>query len=61
MNRNDFIEYIENKRGWVDLIDILNLISIYTDEYGLLKTNLSIENELIYMYNKLKEDNIKKN
>lgn len=56
MTEKDFIEKVERQRGWVDLIDIYRLIHFFTEKWGVEITNLPIEDELMYMWMKLRED-----
>ncbi len=56
MDKEELLEKIERQAGYIDVIDAYRLISVYTDEFGILKTTLSVEDELIYMYMKLKGD-----
>lgn len=60
MNKEDFIEKINRQRGWADVIDLYMLIHIYTDEFGILYTDLKIEDELIYMWEKINEVKVEK-
>lgn len=54
MKKEELINKIERQAGYIDALDAYRLISLYTDEFGILKTKLSVEDELIYMYMKLK-------
>jgi hypothetical protein len=54
MTKEDLLKKIEKQVGYIDAVDAFRLISLYTDEFGILKTKLSIEDELIYMYMKLR-------
>ena len=62
INQNDFIEAklfverIEKNSGYVDFVDTYRLISYYVDIFGIQFTHkLSIEEELIIYYDKLKK------
>ncbi|MFY8159766.1 MAG: hypothetical protein ACOVNU_00410 [Candidatus Kapaibacteriota bacterium] len=50
-----FINKVNRKDGWIDYIDAFRLIDIYTKNYGVLTTRLSIEDELIIMWDKVKK------
>lgn len=55
-----FIREMEAKRGQFDFVDSLRLINIFTQQYGIVFTNFTIEEELMYMWEKLKDENRKK-
>lgn len=59
MNKIELLEKIDKQCGYIDAIDAFSLVSIFTDEFGIRFTNLSIEEELKWMYLKLKGYNIR--
>ena len=52
-----FINKVNIRGGWIDYIDAFRLINIYTNNYGILSTTLSVEDELLIMWDKI--NNIK--
>jgi hypothetical protein len=61
MKEKDFIEKVKRQGGWVDIVDVYRLIDLYTERFGILFTELSIEDELMYMWIKIQEvDNLMK-
>lgn len=52
-----FINKVNIRGGWIDYIDAFRLINIYTNNYGVLSTTLSVEDELLIMWDKI--NNIK--
>ena len=55
MNREEIIQKIEKQRGFCDTIDAFRIVGVYTDLYGVeYHDNLSVEEELIYMYSMIK-------
>lgn len=61
MNKEDFIKKVKKQRGWIDELDAYLLVSIFTDEFGIIYTELPIEMELLYMWEKLNEVKVIKN
>ena len=55
-----FINKVNIKKGWIDYIDAFRLVNLYTNCYGVLSTTLSIEDELVYMWNKINNIEIEK-
>jgi len=55
-----FVHEMEIKLGHFDFVDSLRLINIFTQQYGLVFTSFSIEEELMYMWEKLKNEIRKK-
>jgi hypothetical protein len=49
------LEDLERKRYWVDLLDCYKIIDTFIDIYGVKYTNFSVEDELFYMVEKIKE------
>jgi hypothetical protein len=49
------LEDLERKRYWVDLLDCYKIIDTFIDIYGVKYTKLSVEDELCYMLEKIKE------
>jgi hypothetical protein len=56
MTREELIIKIENQRGLIDYIDAFIICDVYTDLYGIEigKDKLDIEDELIYMWVRIK-------
>jgi|688.fasta_scaffold87208_7 hypothetical protein len=50
-----FIDEMNNKGGQFDFVDSLRLVDIFTRQYGIVWTNFSIEDELLYMWERMKE------
>lgn len=57
IEEKEFIEDVKRKSGYIDYIDAFKLIHLFTEKYGVIYTELSIEDELIYMWIKLQENN----
>lgn len=51
--RKSFIEEIKRKALYVDYVDAFRMVDIFTDIYGVINTNLEIEDELIWMWSKI--------
>ncbi len=58
MEKIELLERIEMQSGYIDMVDAFRLISIFTDEFGVVYTNLKPEDELKWMLLKLKGYNI---
>lgn len=55
MKREELIKKIERQRGYIDAVDAFAVVSIFTDLYGVkYYDNLTIEEELIVMWDKIK-------
>jgi hypothetical protein len=54
MTKKEIIEKIERQAGYIDAVDALCLISVFTDEFGIVMTKMDKEDELTWMYMKLK-------
>jgi hypothetical protein len=52
------LKKIELNKGQVDETDCVKLLSLYTEKYGEKITKLDREYEMLYYYEKLKEDNV---
>lgn len=50
-----FIRKLEIRKGQCELVDVWQMIHIFTDVFGVKMTDLSIENELAWMYSRLLE------
>ena len=50
---NSFIKKVNSRNGYIDYIDAFRLVHIYTNMYGVLWTTLSIEDELILMWDRI--------
>ena len=50
----NLIADIEMKRGYADIIDCYKVIDVYVDIFGVEYTELKTEDEVMYMYTKLK-------
>lgn len=59
MEKNELLEKIERQSGYIDHIDAFRLISAFTDEFGVVYTTLQPEDELRWMFLKLKGYNIR--
>lgn len=55
MTKEQFIQKVNKQRGWIDELDAYRLVSIFTDNFGVIYTELPIEMELLYMWEKLNE------
>jgi hypothetical protein len=56
MEKIELLEKIEKQHGWVDVIDAYTIIHLFTEEFGIIQTALSVENELTYMLMRLRGD-----
>lgn len=56
MTEEEFIIKVKKQSGYVGAIDVYRLIHFYTEKWGVIYTELPIEDELIYMWLKLQED-----
>jgi hypothetical protein len=56
MTEKDFIEKVNKQRGYIGVLDAWRLIHFFTEKWGVIYTELPIENELIYMWLKLQEE-----
>lgn len=50
-----FITEMNNKKANFNFVDSLRLIDIFTRQYGVIYTSLPVEDELMYMWEKMKE------
>lgn len=55
ITKEDFIKKVKRQAGWIDELDAYLLVSIFTDEFGVIYTDLPIEMELLYMWEKLND------
>jgi hypothetical protein len=53
--KEEFIDDIKRKGCYIGLLDAYKLIHFYTEEFGIFKSKLSVEDELIVMWDKLKK------
>lgn len=58
ITEKEFIDKVNKQRGWVDTVDAFLLVHFFTQRFGIIYTDLSIEDELIYMWEKLKSDDV---
>jgi hypothetical protein len=49
-----FVKEMSDKGGYFDFVDSLRLIDLFTRQNGIVFTNFSIEDELMYMWEELK-------
>jgi len=61
ISKEDFLEKIYNQHGWIDGVDAFRLIHFYIYEFGSITTNMSIEFELCFMYQKLLGNKVSRN
>ena len=54
---NEFIVKVDNQRRWITEIQALMLLNFYLNVYGSNNLCMEIEDELIYMYDKLLKHN----
>jgi len=52
---NAFIKDMKSKSGYFDFIDCLRLIDIYTRQFGVVWTTMLPEDEMLLMWEKLKQ------
>lgn len=57
---SSFINEMEIKGGSFDFVDSLRLVDIFTRQFGIINTSFTVEEELMYMWEKMKEVNRKK-
>jgi len=55
LNIKEFVCDVERKRLYVDVVDCYKLISLFVDRFGIQYPNLSTEDELVWMWEKLRE------
>ena len=55
-----FIDEMKRKNGYFDFIDSLRLVDIFTRQNGIVFTTFSIEDELVWMWEELKDKNGRK-
>jgi len=55
-----FIDEMSKKHGYFDFVDCLRLVDIFTRQNGIVFTTLSMEDELMWMWEELKDKNGKK-
>lgn len=48
------LDRIDRNGGWIDHIDAFQLLSVYVEEFGVIYTALSIDEELSLIYYRLK-------
>jgi hypothetical protein len=54
LKKEQLLDRIERNGGWIDHIDAFQLLSIYIEEFGVIYTALSIDEELSLIYYRLK-------
>ena len=54
MTKQEILSKIEKQSGYINVVDALILTSVFTDEFGVVNTNMATEDELRWMYMKLK-------
>lgn len=58
ITEKEFIDKVKGQRGWVDTVDAFLLVHFFTQRFGIIYTDLSIEDELIYMWEKMNSDEV---
>jgi len=54
ITEEEFVEKVNKQSGWIDTLDAFCLIHFFTERFGVVYTELSIEDELMYMWERLK-------
>ena len=59
MKKEEFIEKVKRQNYKIDFVDALILTHLFTQEFGVKITKLSMEDELCYMFASIIGENVK--